>query len=211
MNRRNSPDNNAVIQAGAEPSHGTAWGSLRRLTQEVSEDGSKGKLRLEVETVWKGGTRTDSQITLFELGGQRLSRPFSIRMDEPPQLSGGNSGPNPLEMFLAAFNACIAGGYAVACSGAGIALESLIIQTEGELDLRGFLGLDAAVRPGYDQISYRVRIRGQGTPEQFRRIHETVLATSPNRWNVANVIQLRAELEVECTGTAAVASKRVCS
>ena len=71
------------------------------------------------------------------------------------------------------------------------------IDTEGELDLQGFLGIDPSIRPGYDEIRYTVRIKGDGTPEQFREIHETVMRTSPNRFNLANPIRLTAELVVE--------------
>jgi len=79
----------------------------------------------------------------------------------------------------------------------GIELDKLEIQTAGELDLRGFLGLDASVKPGYDEIQYTVRIKGNGTPEQFQEIHDTVMATSPNRWNMANPIKLKADLIIE--------------
>ena len=71
------------------------------------------------------------------------------------------------------------------------------IETQGELDLRGFLGIDAAVPPGYESIQYTVRIKGDGTPEQFRDIHQTVLATSPNYFNVSRPVRIDARLEVE--------------
>ena len=42
-----------------------------------------------------------------------------------------------------------------------------------------------------------MRIKGDGTPEQFRKIHETVIQTSPNYFNVSRPIRLDAELVVE--------------
>jgi len=44
----------------------------------------------------------------------------------------------------------------------GITVESLEIETDGEIDLRGFLGIDATVPPGYENLSYIVRIKGNG-------------------------------------------------
>lgn len=44
------------------------------------------------------------------------------------------------------------------------------IETSGQLDLCGFLGLDESVPPGYRQLDYAVRIAGPGTPEQFDAI-----------------------------------------
>ena len=40
---------------------------------------------------------------------------------------------------MAALNACMIAGYAAQCAVRGITLESLAIETDGEIDLRGFL------------------------------------------------------------------------
>ena len=58
-------------------------------------------------------------------------------------------------------------------------IESLEIETVGEIDLRGFLGIDPAVPPGYDNLRYIVRIKGSGTREEFVEVHEAVMATWP--------------------------------
>ena len=98
---------------------------------------------------------------------------------------------------MAAMNACMLAGYVAGCSLKGIELESLTIETEGELDLRGFLGIDKTVKPGYDEIRYTVHIKGNGTTQQFEEIHDTVMATSPNFFNMANPIMLNPQLVVE--------------
>jgi hypothetical protein len=68
------------------------------------------------------------------------------------------------------------------------------IETEGELNLRGFLGIDPNVKPGYDSIRCRVRLKGNGTPEQYQAIHEQVMKTSPNYFNVSQPIRVDAAL-----------------
>ena len=88
-------------------------------------------------------------------------------------------------------------GYVAGASMRGIALEKVEIETSGALDLRGFLGIDAAVPAGYETIRYTVRIKGAGTPEQFREIHETVLRTSPNYWNLSRPVRIDALMVVE--------------
>jgi len=88
-------------------------------------------------------------------------------------------------------------GYVAQCAIRGIALKQLEIETEGEIDLRGFLGLDPNVPPGYKSLSYTVRLRGDGTQKQFTEIHEAVMATSPNFYNIANVVALKPTLMVE--------------
>lgn len=98
---------------------------------------------------------------------------------------------------MAALNACMLVGYVAGAAARGITLDSVEIETEGQLDLSGVLGIDASVKPGYDALRYTVRIKGDGTPEQFRDIHETVRKTSPNYFNVASPVRLDARLVVE--------------
>ena len=88
-------------------------------------------------------------------------------------------------------------GYVAQCAVRGITLESLAIETEGEIDLRGFLGLDPAVPPGYDNLRYTVRIKGNGTREQFAEIHQAVMATSPNFYNLSRPVTLNPTLVIE--------------
>ena len=40
-----------------------------------------------------------------------------------------------------------------------------------------FLALDDSVNPGYDDLRHTMPIKGNGTPEQFKEVHETVMAT----------------------------------
>ena len=68
------------------------------------------------------------------------------------------------------------------CAVRGISLEKLEIETNGEIDLRGFLGLDPTIPPGYNNLSYVVRIKGSGAKQEFAEIHEAVMATSPSHW-----------------------------
>jgi hypothetical protein len=83
------------------------------------------------------------------------------------------------------------------CSLRGITLERLEIETDGEIDLRGFLGIDPAVPAGYEKLNYVVRIKGSGTKEEFAEVHAAVMATSPNFYNVARPVALKATLAVE--------------
>lgn len=171
--------------------------TLRGVMKEIAADPAKGKVKFQVTTAWQGQCKMETRVASYELGGQTIERSHTTVIDEPVELLGKNEAPNPQEVLMAAFNSCIMVGYTVGASMKGIKLEKLEVETEGELDLRGFLGIDATVKPGYDTIQYKVRIKGDGTREQFREIHETVIATSPNRWNIANPINLDAELIVE--------------
>ena len=79
----------------------------------------------------------------------------------------------------------------------GITLDKLEIETDGEIDLRGFLGIDPAVPAGYQNLSYTIRIKGSGTKEEFAKIHDAVMATSPNFYSVSRPVALKPTLVVE--------------
>jgi len=170
--------------------NGINTSEVEQLIQDVARNPKAGRAGFCVATNWKGGTKTETTVSHWSLGGVTKRRDFTIRSDEPTELGGTNTNPNPQEILMAGLNACMMVGYAAICSLKGIVLESIEIETEGELDLRGFFGLDPAVKPGYSELHYTVRIRGNGTPEQFREIHEAVMATSPNFSNIASPVRL---------------------
>ena len=170
--------------------------ALRGAIEAVAQDPAQGMTHWEVTSHWRGGARSDTRATSYTIGGRRVPKDFTIRIDEPLELGGTNQFANPQEYLLAALNACMIVTYTAYCALEGIELEELRISTEGEIDLRGLFGLDATVKPGYEQLRYTVHIKGSGSPEQFEKIHRTVMATSPNYFNVAQAVPLRARLVV---------------
>ena len=172
---------------------------LAALTEEIEtieKDASKALVDFNVTTRWTGQTRSESIVDGFTLGGERIARTHKIVADEPCELLGADSAPNPQELLMAAFNACIMVGYVAGASVKGINLESVEIRTKGQLDLRGFLGLRDDVAPGYEAIDYEVRIKGDGSPQDFEEIHQTVMKTSPNYFNISRPIKVNGTLSV---------------
>jgi len=98
---------------------------------------------------------------------------------------------------MGAMNACIMNTYVIAAAMKGVKLESVVIETEGELDLRGFLGIDKDVIAGYKELKYKVRLKGNGTQKQYEEVHKAVVATSPNYYNITHAIKLNTELIIE--------------
>jgi len=170
--------------------------ALRATVDAVTQNPAKGMTHWEVTSHWRGGTRSDARVTRCVIGGAEVRKDFTIKIDEPLQLCGTNQHPNPQETLLAALNACLIVGYSACCAHEGIELEELRIETEGDIDLRGFLGIDSTVKPGYEQLRYTVHIKGNGTLEQFEKIHRTVMATSPNYSNLSDAVMLKSRLVV---------------
>ena len=171
--------------------------ALTAVIRDIEKDPGEGIVEFRVTSHWKGRTRSRANVESYSIGGRRVERRFAIDADEPFELLGENTAPNPQELLMSSLNACITVGYVVGAAVKGITLERLEIETRGHLDLRGFLGIDAGVRPGYEKICYIVRIKGDGTAEQFREIHDTVMKTSPNYFNITKLVAIEAELRVE--------------
>ena len=171
--------------------------AVHALIDDVDSDPAKGMTHWRVASTWQGGTHSRAQVDGFAIGGADVPRRFSIDIDEPLELGGGNAYANPQEYLLAAFNACMMVGYTALCALQGITLQKLEITTEGDIDLRGFFGLDPAVAAGYRELQSRVVVKGDGTEEQFRKIHEMVLATSPNFYNITRAVPVVPALIIE--------------
>ena len=170
--------------------------ALGETVEAIGQDASKALVAFDVTTRWTGQTRSETSVDGYTLAGERISRGHRIIADEPHELLGSDSAPNPQELLMAAVNACMMVGYVAGASLKGINLDTVEIKTRGQLDLRGFLGLSDDVPPGYEAIEYDVRIKGDGSREQFEEIHQTVMRTSPNYFNLNRPIRMNGHLTV---------------
>jgi len=171
--------------------------TLKQVMAQISKDPSLGKVKFQVTTNWKGVTKSETVIEGYEISGQKVKRIHTFVIDEPKELLGEDTSANPQEYLMGAMNACIMNTYVIAAAMKGVKLESVVIETEGELDLRGFLGIDKDVIAGYKELKYKVRLKGNGTQKQYEEVHKAVVATSPNYYNITHAIKLNTELIIE--------------
>jgi len=176
------------------PINGIDLAAIDETKAAIAADPRRGQVRFRVKTDWKGQARSESTVESYTLAGETIPRNFTIMADEPMELLGTNSAPNPQELLMSAVNACMLVGYVAQAAIRGITLDLCRIESEGELDMRGFLGLDESVPAGYRRVSYTVWLEGDGTREQFEEIHQAVMATSPNYFNLAQPIQMLGRL-----------------
>lgn len=169
---------------------------VQALIQSVASDPAKGATRWRVASNWRERTHSRAQVDCFSIGNQRVERQFTFDVDEPNQLGGANGYANPQEYLLGALNACLIAGFTALCALHGYALERLEIVTEGDIDLRGFLGLDASVSPGYDALTTTVTVKGSASPEEFQEVFDMAVATSPNVHNISRPVALATSLDV---------------
>ncbi|WP_280337631.1 OsmC family protein [Nocardia wallacei] len=119
------------------------------------------------------GTPEGAVGSTIRLGGH------TVRVDEPPALGGADTAPNPVEVYLAALIACQVVTYRFWAQQLGIAVDDLAVDAEGDLDVRGFFGLDDSVRPGFRSIRVTVRVSGPESAQRYEELQRAVDAHCP--------------------------------
>ena len=96
---------------------------------------------------------------------------------------------------MAAFNACITVGYV---AGASVRASRSTGSRSRPAASSTCAASSASTRSrrATRAIEYEVRIKGNGTPEQFEEIHQAVMKTSPNYFNISRPIRMKGSLKV---------------
>jgi uncharacterized OsmC-like protein len=123
---------------------------------------------------WEKGTHSRSRMESFHGAGgeQKHAREFTFDADHPQVLVGGDQGPTPVEFLLHAIAACITAGIGNIAAARGVTLHEVESTVEGDIDLRGILGISDEVRNGYEQLRVNVKIKGDASPEKLQQIVE---------------------------------------
>ena len=119
------------------------------------------------------GTGGDGVLTRITIGRHELT------VDEPATLGGGDTAANPVEHALAALISCQVVAYRFWAARLGVTLDAVEVTAEGDLDVRGFFGLDDAVRPGFTAVRVGVVLSGPETAERYAELRRTVDAHCP--------------------------------
>lgn len=181
--------------AGSEELNGIDTDRLHATIDAVKEDPTKSSCKFFATTAWDYGTRSRTTISHYELGGEDISQNYSLDIDEPEALLGKDTAPNPQMVLYAALNACVLNTFVVNAAAKGIRIDRLELDLEGELDLRGFLGIDESVNPGYNALTLICRVAGSGTPEEYEACLEAGTKFSPNFQSISRPVKVNYRLE----------------
>jgi len=106
-------------------------------------------------------------------------RQFTLTVDEPPNLGGTDTGPNPVELVLAALATCQEITYRAYATALGIPLDGVSVKLEGALDLRGFFAVKDGVRAGFNDVRGTVQLRSNAPAAELAKLKEAVDAHCP--------------------------------
>jgi len=129
---------------------------------------------------WISGTHSRSTMKgFYGAGGEHAHKAsYSAESDHPAVLCGADNAPTPVEWLLHALAACLTAGIGNIAAARGVKLTRVKSTVEGNIDLRGILGLSDEVRNGYKGVTARFEIEGDAPPETLRAIVEQSRARS---------------------------------
>jgi uncharacterized OsmC-like protein len=148
---------------------------LNRLTdtiEAVKADPKVASFKFRIQNRWIDGGQNRSEVQQFSVGGNEIQHKndLVLEADEPDVLLGTDRGANPVEHLLHALASCVTTSMVYHAAARGIAVEEVESSLEGDLDLRGFLGLAPSVRKGYQQIRLKLRIKADVTDQELREL-----------------------------------------
>ena len=150
----------AVIRNGVDVT------ALYATLDAVKHDPAIAEFRFRAENRWLGGDANRTTVSAFYGAKQEQShaQPFEMECGEPPVLLGRDRGANPVEFLLNALIGCLTTTMVYHAAARRLEIGAIDSELEGDLDLRGFLGISPEVRKGYREIRVKMRVQSKASP-----------------------------------------------
>ena len=154
------------------PMNGVNTPTLLATINAVGGQPELANFQFRASSRWISGTHSQSVMHGFSgAGGEHQHiAPYMADGDHPGVLCGADAGPTPVEWLLHALASCLTAGIANIAAARGIKLNKVESKVEGDIDLRGILGLSNEVRNGYQGIAISFEIDGDASAEQLKQL-----------------------------------------
>lgn len=185
-------------------SNGLDTKQMAETIDAIRGDSSLARFQFRARNRWISGGTNRSRIQDFYGAGREddsRSEPFVFTNGEPPVLLGNNEGCNPVEYLLHALAGCVTTTLILHATARGIKIDELSTELEGDMDLRGLLGLDESVSPAYEQIRIKLDVKADCPEDQLADLIEYTQKHSPVCNTVCHPVPVRIE-RVEARGRA---------
>jgi uncharacterized OsmC-like protein len=148
-----------------------------------------------VSNTWVKGTHSSTSVQgFFGLGAEQTHHAeFRFEGDHPEVFSAEDQGATPVEVLLVSLASCLTAGVAAVAQNREIQLRSVEATLEGDMDVRGILGVDPEVRNGFSQIRVTYRIDADASPEDIKAL----VAQSQKRSAVYDIVTNPTSVTVE--------------
>ncbi len=169
--------------------------AVEKIVESVSESPASGQFKYRVDTAWEDDVRCSANVRKFP----------AMVIDEPPAFGGSDLGPSPVELVLAALGTCQEIMYVALASAMGIPLQKCQVSLEGDLDVRGLLGMgkEENVPPGFSKVHYKTTIESSASQEQLQQLAAAVDAQCPVLDMLVRSVDVSKEVIINCTDSKA--------
>jgi uncharacterized OsmC-like protein len=146
----------------ADSFNGVNTQTLSTVFSSMQNQPEMAKVTFSVKSQWNGGFSVGMTASKgFRVGGQNIERntEYKAQYDFPVQMAGEGCGPTVCEGCMGALAACLTQTMVAHATSRGIHLDSIDIDVEGDVDMRGFTGISNDVRPGAQQFRVNINIK----------------------------------------------------
>jgi uncharacterized OsmC-like protein len=181
--------------AQTAPTNGVNIEAIRGARQALTETPAAAAFQWRASCAWVSGTHSKTTVhDFFGLGENQTHREaFTYHGDHPEIFASEDHGPTPVETLLVALAGCLTAGVATVASNRGVELRSVEAHLEGDMDLRGILGIERDVRNGYQQIRVRYDVDADASREEI----ESIIAQSAKRSAVFDMLTNGTEVQID--------------
>lgn len=162
------------------PLNGVNTPALFATIDVVRQQPQLADFRFRAKGRWIAGTHMQTTMSSFTgAGGDHTHKvAYTADADHPAVLCGEDEGPTPVEYLLHSLAACLTAGIANIAAARGVTLHEVESTLEGDIDLRGILGLSDEVRNGFSAVRVNFAVKGDAPAAKLQEIVDQARARS---------------------------------
>ena len=163
----------AAVKTMPNKVNGVDVDQINRFIERVDDDPSFAEMQFRASNEWIDGGANRTRIKEFYAGCEEDTTravPFELDSDEPKIIAGNDATPNPVVYVLHALIGCLTTTLVYHAAVRGIEIESVESNLEGDLDVRGLLGLSDEVRKSYHHVRVNMRVKSDACADDLREL-----------------------------------------
>jgi uncharacterized OsmC-like protein len=178
--------------------NGVAIAAIRQARDSMTEQPAAARFTWRARNRWVNGTHSVTSFDdFYGAGGEQAHRhEFTYDTDHPDLFAADDHGVTPVEFLLHALAGCLTANIASLAANRGVGLTEVNAIIEGDMDLRGILGVDRDVRNGYSAVRLAITVDGEADTEQLR----SIVAQSTARSAVYDVLTNGVAIDITVNG-----------
>ena len=184
-----------MAQTATPVDNGVNVEALLGAREALTQAPEAAKFKWRASCKWVNGTHSHSSVkSFFGLGEEQSHKTeFTFDADHPELFASEDNGMTPVEYVLVGLASCLTAGIAAVAQNREIQLKSVEATLEGDMDVRGILGIDSDVRNGFSNIKVTYNIDADASPDDIKAL----VAQSQKRSAVYDIITNPTNVKVE--------------